>query len=161
MDPPVLTALLVILQVCISQAAYVPRQCSAQRQLSPNDLCSCTDLQERDDCMTLSEAFGSADLTSPGDCLELSLSPGDYHFSEREAILDYSVVITAPLGGVTFTCECTDPQNIHPFSFRKAADDTSESFVAMDALSFRGCHWPLQFDNIDHVSISECTFRLV
>ncbi len=161
--------LLVILQFCIYQAAGTSAQCMEYTHLtlSPSDVCNCTTSRNGDGgaCRSLSNVLlsFSAQIQS-GNCLNLSLDPGVYTFSCSPTVLNYSAVITAPEGGVTFTCqtecaESVDNGNITHLVFRKSKNELGNVSVTLETLNFSDCAWPLQFDDIDYVTISGSTFR--
>lgn len=147
-------AVLLILYLLTAQAAFSPPHCSVHS--NPSTVCS--DSQSEGDCLNLSDVLkGFRGQISPADCLELSLSPGVYQFGSK-TVLDYSAVIVAPNGGVKITCE-HDDENTGPFAFRKSEHQSEEMFVVIHGLWFHSCSWPLQFDNLDSITISTSTFR--
>ena len=86
-------------------------------------------------------------------------------------MLNYSVVVSAPQGGVSILCgsECpnvTDASSARLLWFQRETTasrflsiEIDEFFVQLDGISFSGCNNPLQFDAVDYVGISNCSFR--
>lgn len=100
------------------------------------------------------------------ECLRVNMYPGTYSLSQYTSILNYSAVISAPVGGVTVTCEseCMNKTNItygSPLWFQRnttSSAEVGEFFVQLEGISFESCQRPLQFDAMDYVGISNCTF---
>ncbi len=108
-------------------------------------------------------------VVTAGDCLELTIYPGDYLLSSFfQARVNYSVVITAPEGGVSFSCasssadvNCTSDSGggdaiISMVVFEGRASD--HVFVRIDGVNFRNCSKQLQFDELEDLSIINCQF---
>ena len=101
------------------------------------------------------------------DCLRLVMYPGTYIFAEDASYLNFSVVITAPLGRVRVVCGDEYATSIsaspHSLLWFKREDvflssKKREFFVQLEGISFEGCQHTLQFDTMDYVGISNCNF---
>ena len=133
----------------------------------PQRSCSCV-LSSQDgftNCRTLAEILNALKEQIPSDdCLQLSVDPGTYTLTSYETTLNYSAVISAPSGNVTFTClsNCTTGSQAvvdgSPLAF-ESNSVTGSRFVVMEGITFEDCWRPLQFDAINNVTISDCTFR--
>ena len=109
-----------------------------------------------------SYTYGTVD-----DCLRLVMYPGTYIFAEDASYLNFSVVITAPLGRVrvVYDDEYTISTSAYPHSLLwfKREDvflysEKREFFVQLEGISFEGFQHTLQFDTMDYVGISNCNF---
>ena len=101
------------------------------------------------------------------DCLRLVMYPGTYIFAEDTSYLNFSVVITAPLGRVRVVCgdeyATSTSASSHSLLWFKREDvfissEKREFFVQLEGISFEGCQHTLQFDTMDYVGISNCNF---
>ena len=108
-----------------------------------------------------------------GDCLQVNLHPGTYSLSDYEVQLNYSVILTAPEGDVSLSCEneCL-PRPVDPVTsgsplwFQQSeqsttTSDAGEFFVLLEGISFEYCQRPLLMDAMDYVVISNCSFTYV
>ena len=128
-------------------------------------------------CQTFSAFLGSFNGNlGPTDCLRVFLEPGEYHITtETGVVMTYSIIISdTSSGGVKLTCldslshsqpsSLTDDPNIGysvPLTFNKHVNGSGEAFVFLEGISFEDCIRPLQFDELDSVSIVNCSFRYV
>ena len=160
-----LQELLLLLSLVALTAAL--HNCSNVVTLSPGNSCDCvtSNTGELNGCQTLSELLVAYNgMVSEGDCLELNLEPGVYTLTSYTASVNYSAVITAPGGGVSITCQSqcgTASENVvsgSPLAFHKNGTLQS-SFVTLEGITFQDCLLPLQFDDLDNATISDCTFR--
>ena len=128
-----------------------------------------------------------APLITEGDCLELLFAPGLYLLASTMQVgVRFSLVMRAPEGGVTFTCggsECAsggvvqDPtgggtagggatgvrsgingEDMQPAMMAFGGVEPGRMSVRMDGIHFRDCSRHLQFDEVDLVSVHNCTF---
>ena len=106
-----------------------------------------------------------------GDCLLLELEQGDYAISSLSTVsVNYSLVMVAvDSGEVTVSCSgqtqpsranssCTLDPTV-PLMFGRGEGDRSEVAVVLDGIRFQDCPRPLQFDDLDRVTITDCWFR--
>lgn len=112
------------------------------------------------------------DIISQEDCMELMFAPGSYKLSSLSQVnVSYSIVMSAPDGGVTFTCSPNPVQESSCQDASKGADDGgiimilfkgtgsgSKMFVKIDSIDFRYCSRQLRFDNLKSLNINRCTF---
>ena len=82
--------------------------------------------------------------------------------------VNYSLVMLAPNGGVVMTCKisqakpspsCAGVDLSPPWMFNKSDREGDKVSVVLDGLRFEDCAHPLQFDNLDHVTVNNCWFR--
>ena len=140
--------------------------CGNTLTLTPDNTCDCNQ-DSADRCQSLSERLVAYNRNiSEGDCLELNLEPGVYNLTSYTTSVNYSVVITALSGGVNITCQsqCSGAVNEtvasgSPLAFHKKGTSRSASFVTLEGITFHGCPLPLQFDDLDNVTLRNCTFR--
>lgn len=174
-----LSALLVSSAVLLasSLAALPERSCSNTLNLCtqdsraasfPND-CVFVDADPAVKCNTISLYLhlGQTKAIIPADdCLQVNVYPGTYTLSLYTSILNYSAVISAPGGGVSVINQSgcvpmTELTTGSPLWFQRSATsspEVGEFFVQLDGISFEGFPRPLQFDAMDYVGISNCTF---
>ena len=173
MDLAFIVALPLLLQTTLS--ALPVRNCSKSLSLctteSPSDPSDCF-FVERTHTVTnrsLSHCFSSKSYfnVTVDDCLRLVMYPGTYIFAEDTSYLNFSVVITAPLGRVRIVCgdEYATSTSATPHSllwFKRKdtflSSEKREFFVQLEGISFEGCQHTLQFDTMDYVGISNCNF---
>ena len=133
----------------------------------PQRSCNCV-LSSQDgftDCRTLAEILSGLKKQIPSDeCVQLRVDPGNYTLTSYETTLNYSAVISAPNGGVTFTClsNCMTGSQAVVGSSPLAFESNSEAearFVVMEGVEFEDCQRPLQFDAFNNVTINNCSFR--
>ena len=172
MDLALIVGLFLLLQTTLS--ALPVRNCSVSLNL-------CTRESRESDCFyveehlrtnrSISHYLSSKSYTygTVDDCLRLVMYPGTYIFAEDASYLNFSVVITAPLGRVRVVCgeEYATSTSGPPHSllwFKRERDDAllyskvRDFFVQLEGISFEGCQHTLQFDTMDYVGISNCNF---
>lgn len=164
-------------------AAPPERNCSISLVLRPgatSDKDSCTLTEDAGDssgaCDSLSaylERYKT--LVAVDDCLDLRLYPGTYTLNDYSTTLEYSAVIRALGSGVTVTCEPGlegSSTTGSPLWFQRhsvfssypssgtssVTADKGEFFVQIEGVQFENCTRPLQFDAMDYVGISNCSF---
>ena len=126
-------------------------------------------------CSTIMEILSLHNGTIPaGDCLQLTFSPGLYHLpSLSQVLVRYSVVMTAPQGGVEVACGEGEGQGCGEGG-GGAQDREDEAvivammvfngtqrenmFVNVEGIRFSNCTKQLQFDELTSLSINNCTF---
>lgn len=104
-----------------------------------------------------------------GDCLKLELEPGEFVIpptSTTVSSVNYSLVVVAPSGGVTVSCKSSLFMNTNSsctsssaLIFVKGGGERDKVWVAMDGVKFEDCQRPFQFDDMDHVTFINCSFR--
>ena len=133
----------------------------------PQRSCNCV-LSSQDgftNCRTLAEILNGLKKRIPSDdCVQLRVDPGTYTLTSYETTLNYSAVISAPNGGVTFTClsNCMTGSQAVVGSSPLAFESNSKAgarFVVMEGVAFEDCQRPLQFDALNNVTINNCSFR--
>ena len=152
----------------IASTAAASQNCSNTFALSPGSSCDCvtSSADELNGCQSLSELLVAYNgIISEGDCLELNLEPGVYTLTSYTTSVNYSTIITAPSGEVNITCQsqCSGAVNEtvasgSPLAFHKNGTSRS-SFVTLEGITFQDCPLPLQFDDLDSATITDCTFR--
>ncbi len=123
------------------------------------------DISTDPDCMKLHSILPAFNFViGDKDCLELQFMPGEYWFSSLSQIqLSYSLVLTAPFGGVSIACsqaegtECGSKGHIM-MSFN-GSPRRPNMFVEMQSLSFSNCSKRLQFNYMHNVTIINSTFQ--
>lgn len=121
-------------------------------------------------CSTLSEILNLFNvLVGSDECLRLEMEPGEYVISSTATVsVNYSMVMLAPNGGVVMTCKtsqmkpnpsCTGVDLGPPLMFGKSGSEGDRVSVVLDGLRFEDCARPFQFDNLDHVAVTNCWFR--
>ena len=123
-------------------------------------------------CGSLSELLSqnNGEIVS-GDCLLLELERGEYAISSlRTVSVDYSLVMVAvDSGEVTVSCSgqtqssrvnssCAAGPTV-PLTFCRGESERGEMAVVLDGIRFQDCPRPLQFDDLDRVTIVNCWFR--
>lgn len=123
-----------------------------------------------DSCVSLREILG---LHKTQDCLELIFAPGTYRLSSllTRVRIQFSLVMSAPEGGVTFACEesmCDGGiggsdggagTTMAMMAFEHTdLEEEGGTFVRIEGIDFRNCSGKLQFDEVGNVSITNCTF---
>ena len=113
------------------------------------------------------------DELGAGDCLELLFTPGSYLLPsmDRVRVHDYSLIMSAPEGRVTFSCAeesgCEGDGSVGGASGRVGTaiamvafdgTETDDMFVTIEGIVFRSCSRRLQFDEVSYVSIRNCSF---
>ena len=119
---------------------------------------------------------GFNDVITDGDCLELNFMPGEYWFPSLDQIqIFYSLVLSAPKGGVSIACSHAS-EKICPISKKEksspdAANVTNkfmmavngsldrDVFVSIDSLDFSNCSKRIQLNLLSNVSIINSNFR--
>ena len=135
-----------------------------------NNTCDCvmSSADNFESCQNLSDVLVTHNQVIPeGDCLELNLEPGVYTLMGYTTSVNYSTVITAPRGGVNITCQpqCSETatlENVYsgsPLAFYKNNGTSQSSFVVLEGITFQDCPLPLQFDDLDNVTLRTSTFR--
>lgn len=108
-------------------------------------------------------------IIGPGDCLELVLSPGDYTISPLSHIMvNYSIVISAPEGGVNFECVCDRDNTTKSSNASDGGNFTAmiafngseldSMTVQIEGVNFYNCSRWLQFDELESIRIENCSF---
>lgn len=116
-------------------------------------------------CSTLSEILNLFNvLVGSDDCLQLEMEKGEYVISSTATVsVNYSLVMLAHSGGVVVTCKTSrlvkNPSCGPPLMFGKSGREGGKVSVVLDGLRFEDCARPFQFDNLDHVAVSNCWFR--
>ena len=146
--------------------------CTEEITTTGNTASSCV-LSSQDgyqQCRSLSEILSQFNgLVGSGDCLYLELEQGDYAISSLSTIsVNYSLAVVAiDSARVTVSCsgQTGQPNRVNsscaadltvPLMFGKERGDVS---VLLDGVRFQDCPRPLQFDDLDHVTITNCWFR--
>ena len=135
-----------------------------------NNTCDCvmSSADNFESCRSLSEVLVAHNQVIPeGDCLELNLEPGVYTLMGYTTSVNYSTVITAPSGGVNITCQpqCSETETLEnvysgsPLAFYKKNGTSQSSFVILEGITFQDCPLPLQFDDLDNVTLRTSIFR--
>ncbi len=154
--------------------------CSHSYQLSPST-------EEERCCVHVSPSLSTGGSCSPlmeilflhgsmiavGDCLELMFAPGDYFLpSLSQVLVEYSVVMTAPQGGVHLVCAEEGVCGEGGGGGLEGVQDEEEvvamivfngmqredMFVEINGIKFSDCTRQLQFDELSSLTISNCTF---
>jgi hypothetical protein len=111
-----------------------------------------------------------------GECLLLELEQGEYAISSlRTVSVNYSLVMVAVDGGeVTVSCSgqtqptlgsvqpnssCAAAGPTVPLMFGRDEGERGELDVVLRGIRFQDCPRPLQFDDLDRVTIVDCWFR--
>ena len=152
----------------VSQAVLRERNCSTCITLQSQ----CTTPEAA--CKYLSDILKQYNgLIAAGDCLEIKLTPGTYVLADYNTTLNYSLVMRAlEPGAVSISCQQLEQENIirngSPFWFQRydafsshrspIMDNDGEFFVQLEGVHFERCLKPLQFDAMDYVGLSNCTF---
>ena len=112
-----------------------------------------------DSCMSLLDILKMfKDNETAGDCLELVLTPGEYKLpSLSQVVINYSVVLTAPEGGVTFSCTDTDKSETVE-EVNEMIHFSEVNFVKMENINFKYCARKFCFNELKFLSINSCTF---
>ena len=121
-------------------------------------------------CRTLSEVFSGFNLLVGSDeCLRLEMEQGEYVISSTATVsVNYSLVMIAPNGGVVIECKTSQVKpnptcvgvDLGPLlMFGKSGREGDKVSVVLDGLRFEDCARPFQFDNLDHVAVTNCWFR--
>ena len=163
----ILLMIVPLLRAQASEAADTPNNCSYTYTLRTGSLSTTSSISvqataggESTLYSSLYEFLTSLNVIIPADgCLQLSLEPGQYAISTAHStILSYSLTVSAPRGGVTLHCE-DDPVSNTSHAPLKMSRTSGVMFVLLDGVVFEDCSRPLQFDNLDRVSITNCVFR--
>ena len=106
------------------------------------------------------------------DCLLLELEQGEYAISSLSTVsVSYSLVMVAVTSGdVTVSCsgQITQSSRVNsssscsatvPLMFGRGEGERIEVTVVLDGIRFRDCPRPVQFDDLDRVTITDCWFR--
>lgn len=132
-------------------------------------------------CTSLWSILQHGGNISAGDCMELVFATGHYWLPDLAQIrVHFSLVMTASESGVTFACggsECgeeegdgdADPLSaggagpaegvtIAMMAFEAAELGNNTMFVKISGIDFINCSRQLEFDKVNLVSISNCTF---
>ena len=120
-------------------------------------------------------------VVEEGDCLELAFLPGTYQLSSllTTVRVEYSVVLSAPEGGVVLTCarseeplcECAPgdggvlpPQGdtekgriVQPLVLFQPVSE-SHVFVRFEGIEFEYCSRQFDFISVHTLNISNCSF---
>ena len=128
-------------------------------------------------CRSLSEILSQSNgEIGSSDCLLLELEQGEYAISPFSTVsVDYSLVMVAvDSGEVTVSCSdqtqpsrtavpkssCASTDPTVPLMFgRSEGRDWGEVVVVLDGIGFQDCPRPLQFDDLDRVTITDSWFR--
>lgn len=89
--------------------------------------------------------------------VEIIFSPGEYSLEEANVIVDYSLNLRVNLSSRAAVINCRSgppPANNSQITF------SNVSFVSLSGLTFSGCY-SLRMDEVEYVTIDDCTFRLV
>lgn len=89
--------------------------------------------------------------------VEIIFSPGEYSLEEANVIVDYSLNLRVNLSSWAAVINCRSgppPANNSQITF------SNVSFVSLSGLTFSGCY-SLRMDEVEYVTIDDCTFRLV
>lgn len=85
--------------------------------------------------------------------VEIIFSPGEYSLEEANVIVDYSLNLSS--WAAVINCRSgPPPANNSQITF------SNVSFVSLSGLTFSGCY-SLRMDEVEYVTIDDCTFRLV
>ena len=85
--------------------------------------------------------------------VEIIFSPGEYSLEEANVIVDYSLILSS--WAAVINCRSgPPPANNSQITF------SNVSFVSLSGLTFSGCY-SLRMDEVEYVTIDDCTFRLV
>ena len=165
--------LLVLLPGLLTGSSNALTQCSySEGILLPQDVTTSNDtpgcvvtIRDRQDCRTINEIMNSYnDIVGPGECVQFLFQPGEYFItSSTPVVLNYSLEMRAVDSGVSFSCDLTGTLDETgqasvsrtPIVFRRGLQETVVSLVGVD---FHDCQ-ALQFDDLDIVTITDCTFR--
>ena len=134
---------------------------------------SCVQSSEDDfqSCSCLSRILARFnDVISSEDCLLLSMEEGEYAISPTDPVdVNHTVVMVAASdGGAKVICQARQEEEEEsvnctksaPLAFNKRVGGERDRVeVVFEGLTFEGCTRPLQFDNLDRVAISNCSFR--
>ena len=172
-----LTILMIIALLLQSALSSLPvRNCSKSLNL-------CTRISEIDpaaiDCVKVSEGhcrglsyYLPANYVQArvDDCLQVNMYPGVYSFGQEEFVLNSSLVLSAPQGGVIVTCDAacsplngTSLRQLPILLFQRSNSFLKKEayyfFVQLEGIYFESCQQSLQFDAMDYVGIYNCSFR--
>ena len=124
------------------------------------------------DCTLLQHVLQSYNPVIPdGDCLELQFMPGEYRLSSLSQIqVSYSMVLSAPWGGVSMTCSeasdtvCDSDGGVNEvaadnFMIAVNGSQTKAVFVSINSLSFSNCSKRLQFNSLTNLTVTNSTFK--
>ena len=157
---PIITSLLLLIHGTLGS-----HSCLLNYTLRPDGLCVRSSHDQYSTCTSFSMYLESFNTQSPpSDCLQLLLEPGVYTLSNtRAATVNYSVVLTStPPQSAVISCldvlaNLTGEDYFVPLMF---GGGTKVS-VLLEGIVFDGCNRPLQFDDLESVTISNCSFRCV
>ena len=163
------TCLCLVLVLSSSATDTTPHSCAYTYTLRSDESGGCirSSFDEYTTCTSLAvylESFNSG-MYSGSDCIQFILEPGLYVLSgETSARMRYSVVMTSTsLRNVFIRC-----MDSHVPSGRDKLENyfgvlsfvgTETSSVVLDEINFEGCNQPLQFEYLQSVVISNCSFR--
>ena len=156
----------------------------SSRQLSTSESLPCTDSADENtanavrcivtsedgfqQCSSLSGILARfSGVVGTDDCLRLDLEPGDYVIPSTSSVtVDYSLVLSAPSGGVTVSCAPSQLKKSsciesNPLMFVKRDGERGRVSVVMEGLKVVDCPRPFQFDDLDSIVISNCWFRYI
>lgn len=118
-------------------------------------------------CVSLWNILEMHHNISTGDCLELLFAPGSYRLPSLDQVrIPFSLVMSALDGEVVFTCGCEveaaggtldSAGGITP-ALMEFEGQGSNMSVVIDGIVFRSCSRKLQFDEVNYVSIRNCSF---
>lgn len=104
------------------------------------------------DLTTYLENFNT--LLDSSNCLNLTLAAGEYKLSKGVTVT-YSIFISSTVyQNVVISCSAVDYSSL---SF--TSDLSARGQVLLDGIVFKGCNKPLQFDELEFVSMENCSFR--
>ncbi len=159
-SPLLIYGALLTLTLMLSTTVQAQQSCIHNYTLRVEDQCisssqdgylSCTDLT------TYLEGFNS--LLNGSDCLNLVLEPGLYEIKSR-GLIAYDIYISSTVyQNVEITCSGVDQFNSSSLQFIKGSNALRLGFVLLEGIVFFGCNKPLQFDELELVSINNCSFR--
>ncbi len=154
---------------CLLQSSRVAAQsnssCAYVYTLRADHLSACvrSSLDQYASCSSLSvhlESFNSNSIPT-SDCVQFVFEPGLYVLSAEAGTtqVPYSVVLSsAALQTVSVRCLSSDTP-ITRASYFQSLSFIGGTSVAIDGIDFEGCNGPLQFDRLDSVLITNCSFR--
>ena len=160
---------LLFLLLCLCQCSMsAPQNCSNTLTINPGQSCECVRVGSIPRDLSLSTVLlDSLPVVNSTDCLQLNFNPGNYSLTGLSIPLNYSVVFRALQGGVTITCALTCPNEAArecTTGSAASANDTlrfrggMQARVEMEGIEFHNCTEALVFDELEFLSINNCTF---
>lgn len=133
-----------------------------------------------DRCVSIMEILSmyNSSIISEEDCLELVFTPGTYQLSSlaSRVRVQYSVIMSAPEGGVVFTCAASqeascvcgtnnedadlfpDGRVVPLLMFEGAQQRNRTMFVKFNNIEFKHCSRQLEFIALYSLSVTGCKF---